>query len=126
MDIKEFIKQEVYKKHQIELLEAEKSKINEQIRLIKEASNNPGEAKTYESNIYENLKKDIEEVVKNLAEACNKLESAALKQDSHMKAIPEVAERLEEGKKNKQVILDIFKEVKRAKITAERKLYEMR
>lgn len=126
MDIKEFIKQEVLKKHQIELLEAEKSIISEKLRLVKEASNNPGEEKVYESNIYENLKKDIEEVVKNLAEACNKLESAALKQDSHMKTIPEIAARLEEGKRNKQVILDIFKEVKRAKITAERKLYEMR
>jgi Holliday junction resolvase RusA-like endonuclease len=124
MDIKEFIQDKVKKLHEIETLKGELQQITKQLHVIKEGENQ--EEKAYESNVYETLKKDLEEVVKNLAEACNKLESASLKQDRHLRTLPEVAARLEEGKKSKQIILEIFKEVKRAKITAERKLYEIR
>jgi hypothetical protein len=125
MDAKKYIKEEIVKLHKITMLELELKNINKELGFLNEVSEENTE-KTYESNVYESYKKDLEEVVKNLAEACNKLETATLRQESHIKAIPEVATRLEEGKRHKQVILDIFKEVKRAKLAAERKLYEMR
>ena len=124
MELKKFIESEVLKLHKKNLLETELKKVNEELKVLKEGEEEP--QKAYESNVYESLKKDLEEVVKNLAEACNRLESASLKQDNHIKTLPEVAGRLDEGKKNKQVILEIFKEVKKAKLTAERKLYEIR
>jgi len=124
MDLKKYVNEEVSKLHKQVMLESELKKVNEDLNLLKEGEE--GGEKTYESNVYESYKKDLEEVVRNLADACNKLESATLKQDQHMKNIPEVAERKSSGSASKQVILDIFKEVKKAKIAAERKLYEMR
>jgi len=124
MELKKYIKDEVAKFHKQVMLESELEKINEKLTILKEGEG--VEEKVYESNTYESYRKDLEEVVKHLAEACNKLESAALRQESHMRTLPEVTTRMEEGKKHKQVILDIFKEVKKAKLAAERKLYEMR
>jgi phosphoenolpyruvate carboxylase len=124
MSLKKYINEEVSKLHQQVILESELEKVNKELAVLNESENNEG--KVYESNAYEAYKTDLEEVVKSLAEACNKLETATLRQESHMKTLPEVNSRMEEGKNHKQVILDIFKEVKRAKIAAERKLYEMR
>ena len=126
MDLKTFIHKEVTKLHKTVMLESELKKINKELKVLNEGEEKTAEGKVYESNVYETCKKDLEEVIKSLAEACNKLESAALKQDKHITTLPEVAERMEEGKNTKQVILEIFKEVKKAKIAAERKLYEMR
>ena len=126
MELEKYIKQEVKRFHKQTLLESELNKINKELSILNEGDVATGEEKVYESNVYESYKKDLEEVVRHLAEACNSLESAALRQESHMRTLPEVATRTEEGKRHKEVILDIFKEVKRAKIAAERKLYEMR
>lgn len=128
MDIKNYINSEVSKLHKKTILENNLKAIDNKLQILKESEESEGksdEQKTYESNVYESYKKDLEEVVRNLAEACNKLETSALRQESHMKNLPEVAGRMDEGKKHKEVILEIFKEVKKAKIAAERKLYEM-
>ena len=85
-----------------------------------------GETPSYASNIYEGYKKDLEDVVGKLSEACNLLESCILKQETHIKTLPEVSERVGDGKKSKDVLLDIFKTVKKAKIESERKLYEIK
>lgn len=125
--LQDFIKEEVFKLHKKNLLESKINQINNELKLLKEEdSSNGSETKTYESNTYETYKKDLEEVVKNLAEACNKLESATLKQQQHMKTLPQVEARMDEGNRHKDIILDIYKEVKKAKLAAERKLYEMR
>jgi len=125
MDLKEFVNKEVTKLHKIVMLESELKEINKKLKLLSEGGEKTAEGKAYESNIYESCKKDLEEIVKSLGEACNRLESAALKQEKHITTLPEVQERIQEGKNTKQVILEIFKEVKKAKIAAERKLYEM-
>jgi len=124
MDLKNYINEEVKKLHTRVMLEAELEEVNKQLSALNEEES--AEGKTYESNVYESYKKDLEEVVKNLAEACNKLETATLRQESHIKTLPQVEGRVNEGARQKQVILDIFKEVKKAKLAAERKLYEMR
>ena len=119
-DLKKFVEKQVKKI----MLESELAKVEKQLKFIKEAEE-VSETPNYQSNVYESYKKDLEEVVNSLAEACNKLESAALKQESHVNNLPEVTERMDEGKKSKQIILEIFKEVKKAKLMAERKLYEL-
>lgn len=124
MDLKKYINEEVSKLHKKSILESELEIVNKKLNTLKEGEEQQ-EIKTYESNVYESYKKDLEEVVRSLAEACNKLETAVLRQESHMKTLPEVQERKSAGESSKQVILDIFKEVKKAKIAAERKLYEM-
>jgi phosphoenolpyruvate carboxylase len=124
MDLKNYINEEVKKLHTRVMLEAELEEVNKQLSALNEEES--AEGKTYESNVYESYKKDLEEVVKNLAEACNKLETATLRQESHIRTLPQVEGRVNEGARQKQVILDIFKEVKKAKLAAERKLYEMR
>lgn len=124
MDLKEYINKEVKKFHKKTVLESELESINNKLSILKEEE--AVEEKSYESNVYESYRKDLEEVVKSLAEACNRLESAALKQDQKMKTLPQVEGRMNEGQRHKEVILDIFKEVKKAKLAAERKLYEMR
>lgn len=124
MELKNYINGEVAKLHKKTMLESQLTQVNKQLEILNEGDENA--QNTYESNVYESYAKDLEEVVRNLAEACNKLESAALKQESHMRTLPEVNSRMDEGKKSKEVILEIFKEVKRAKIAAERKLYELR
>lgn len=121
-NIEKYIKENTLKFH----LEYQLKNINKKLEILKEGEEAENETKVYERNVYESYKKDLEEVVNSLADACNKLESAALKQESHIKTLPEVNSRTEEGRSHKQVILDIFREVKKAKITAERKLYEMR
>ena len=128
-NIKEYINKEIAKLHKKTLLESELKTINSKLKVLKEedeSNDKNDEQKAFESNVYESYKKDLGEVVSSLAEACNKLETSALKQESHIKNLPEVAGRMDEGKKHKDVILEIFKEVKKAKIAAERKLYEMR
>lgn len=120
-----YINEEVFKLHKQVMLESELKEVNKQLNVLKEGENTE-EVKSYESNVYESYKKDLEEVVRSLAEACNKLESAALKQDQHTKTLPQVESRMNEGKRHKDIILEIFKEVKKAKLAAERKLYEMR
>ena len=124
MNLKNYINGEVSKLHKKTMLESQLTQVNNELKIINEGEENA--QNTYESNVYESYAKDLEEVVRNLAEACNKLESAALRQESHMKTLPEVNSRMDEGRKSKEVILEIFKEVKRAKIAAERKLYELR
>jgi Holliday junction resolvase RusA-like endonuclease len=126
MDLKQYISEEVKKFHKKTMLESELEFVNKKLNLLKEAEGENVEEKSYESNVYESYRKDLEEVVKSLAEACNRLESAVLRQDQHMKNLPQVESRTNEGMRHKEVILDIFKEVKKAKIAAERKLYEMR
>lgn len=129
MSIKKYISDEVSRLHKRTMLENELKSVNYKLKLLKEneeSGEKTDEQKAYESNVYESYKKDLEEVVRSLAEACNKLETSALRQESHMKTLPEVAGRMDEGQKHKEVILEIFKEVKKAKIAAERKLYEMR
>jgi phage-related minor tail protein len=126
MELSKYITEEVAKLHKVTTLKEELKKINEKLDLLKEDSEDEQtEEKSYQSNVYESYRKDLEEIVVSLAEACNKLESTALKQESHIKKIPEVSDRINEGKSQKQIILDIFKDVKKAKIAAERKLYEM-
>ena len=120
MELKDYINSEIKKLHKKSLIENQ-IKLNK--GLIKE---NEEEVKTYQSNVYESYKKDFEDIVKKLAEVCNDLESSALKQESYLKTLPEVALRVQEAENSKKVILDIFKEVKKAKLTAERKLYEMK
>lgn len=124
LNLNKYIQEEVAKFHKQVMLESELETVNKKLSVLREDENI--EEKTYESNVYESYKKDLEEVVKSLGEACNRLESAAIKQESHMRTLPEVTTRMEEGKRHKEVILDIFKEVKKAKLAAERKLYEMR
>ena len=126
MDLKEFVNKEVAKVHKISILESELNKINQELNVLNEGTEGTAEGKVYESNIYESCKKDLEEIVKTLGEACNRLESSVLKQERHISTLPEVEERMQEGKNTKQVILEIFKEVKKAKVAAERKLLEMR
>lgn len=124
--LQEFIEKEVKKIHKQNLLENELREINKKLSFLNEDDTNSNEQKTYEMNMYENYSKDLEEVVKNLADACNKLESSALKQEKHIKSLPQVEGRMNEGKRHKDIILEIFKEVKKAKIAAERKLYNIR
>lgn len=126
MTLKEFINKEVSKLHKTVMLESELKKINKELKVLNEGKEKSAEGKPYESNIYESCKKDLEEIVKTLGEACNRLESSVLKQERHISTLPEVEERMQEGKNTKQVILEIFKEVKKAKVAAERKLLEMR
>ena len=109
-DLNKFIKQEILSLHKKMISEMEEKQ----------------ETPSYMKNVYEDYKKNLEEVVGKLSEACNLLESGVLKQESHMKNLPEVAERLDESKKSKQVLLDTLKDVKKAKIEAERKLYELK
>ena len=125
MGIKNFINEEVLKLHKKTMLESQLKDVNKKLTVLKEGAEKTEEEPAYQKNTYADFRKDLEETVRALAEACNKLESAALRQESHMKSLPEVEMRMEEGKKHKQVILDIYKEVKSAKIAAERKLYEM-
>jgi hypothetical protein len=121
MNLKNFISKEVRKLH----LENNLKNINKKLEILKEEDNSDSEPKPYESNTYENYKKDLEEVVSSLREVCDNLESAALKQEQYIKTLPELDNRLEEGRQYKQTILDIFKEVKSIKISTERKLYEI-
>lgn len=79
--------------------------------------------KQYQKNVYEGYEGDLQEVAKNLSEACQKLETAILKQESYNKKLPEVNERVDEGKKAKKILIDIYKEVKSAKLNTERKIY---
>ena len=126
MDIKQFVNEEILKLHKKTILESELKKVEGQIKILKEEDGSKdGQEQSYNSNVYESYKKDLEGVVHDLAEACNKLETAVLRQESHMKTLPEVSERKNAGESSKQIILDIFREVKKAKIAAERKLYEM-
>ena len=125
MDIKNYISEEVLKLHKKTMLESQLKDVNKKLTILKEGVEKLEEEPAYKQNTYEGYKKDLEETVKALAEACNKLEAAALKQESHMKSLPKLEMRMDEGKRHKQVILDIYKEVKSAKIAAERKLYEM-
>lgn len=126
MDLKEYISKEVKKFHKKVMLESELESVNKKLNLLKEGEGENVEEKAYESNVYESYRKDLEEVVKSLAEACNRLESAALKQEQKIKSLPQVEGRMNEGQRHKDIILEIFKEVKKAKLEAERKLYEMR
>ncbi len=121
MNIKDFINSEVKKIHKKNLLESELHGINKKLSLLSENE----EAAPYNSNTYENYKKDLEEIVKSLADACNKLESSVLKQEQHINKLPKLDTRIEEGKRHKDVIVDIYKEIKTAKLKAEKKLYEM-
>jgi DNA repair exonuclease SbcCD ATPase subunit len=125
MSIKNFINEEVSKLHKKFVLESKLSEINKELKILKEGEEEL-EQKDYQRNVYESYEKDLEEVVKYLTEACNKLESASLKQDKHMSMLPEVAERMEEAKKQKEILLNIYKEIKGAKLATERKLYEMK
>ncbi|MFA5068081.1 MAG: hypothetical protein WC466_08635 [Candidatus Izemoplasmatales bacterium] len=124
-NLKEFVKTEVKKIHKKTILENELKIVEKQLSLLKEEKSISEETKSYQSNVYENYRKDLEEIVKNLAEACNKLESAVLMQDQYIKNLPQVEARTDDGKRQKQIIIDIFKEVKKAKLSAERKIYEM-
>ena len=125
MDINNYIKGEVLRVHKKALLESQLKDVNEKLALLKEGNERKEEAPLYESNVYEDYKKDLSEVINSLAEACNKLETAGVKQEKHATSLPEVNERKAAGNDSKQVILDIFKEIKKAKLAAERKLYEM-
>jgi len=113
-DLKKLVKESVKRIH----LEKQLKQINEEIEKI----DNNGE-KEYNSNKYKTYENDIQECVKKLSEASQILETAILKQDSHLKQLPEVEERINEGKKAKELLLGIFKEVKAVKINTERKLY---
>jgi len=113
-DLKKLVKESVKRIH----LEKQLKQINEEIEKI----DNNGE-KEYNSNKYKTYENDIQECVKKLSEASQILETAILKQDSHLKQLPEVEERLNEGKKAKELLLGIFKEVKSVKINTEKKLY---
>jgi hypothetical protein len=123
MSLKKYINEEVLKFHKQIMLETELNKINEELSILNEEEG--AESKVYESNIYEAFKKDLEEVVKHLTEACNTLESASLKQDKHMTGLPGVQPRIDEAQRHKAVLLEIYKTIKRAKLETEKKLYEM-
>ena len=127
MDGKEYIAKEVLKFHKQMVLESELKKINGKLNLLKEGEGEGAstEEKSYNSNVYESYKKDLEEVVSCLTDACNKLESASLKQDRHITTIPEVMQRTDEAKKHKEILLSIYKEVKGANVATEKRLYEM-
>ena len=124
ISIKNFIKQETIKLHKKTILESQLKKINAELNILKEDEAS-GEQKSYNANVYKSYKKDLEDVVRGLSDVCNKLETAALRQESFSKTLPEVDDRTNEAKKSREIIIDIFKEVKKAKISAERKLYEM-
>lgn len=104
--------------------------LEEQIKTLKNSLNNLNEGtenseeQSYQKNTYEGYDSDLQEVAKNLSEACQVLETAILKQESHSKRLPEVAERINEGKKAREVLLEIFKEVKAAKLNTERRIYQ--
>lgn len=114
-----FIKSNVNKLHLQEQLKT----VNEDIKFLKENDENSEEA-PYQKNTYEGYDKDLLEVTENLSKASQILETAVLKQESHMKMLPQVAERTDAGKKAKNILIDVFKEVKAAKLNTERKIYQ--
>jgi chromosome segregation ATPase len=118
-NFKKFVQDNVKKIH----LEEQLKKVNSELETLKEGEEQQ-EEQPYQKNTYEGYESDLQEVAKCLSEACQVLETAVLKQDSHSKKLPEVTERMNEGKKAKDVLLDIYKEVKAAKLNTERKIYQ--
>lgn len=112
-DIKSFITENVKKLH----LQEQLTEINRQL--------NEGEEpeQEYAQNTYKEYGTDLEKIVSLLSEASQILESGILKQESFIKKMPDVTGRKDDATSSKETLLSIFKDVKSAKISTERKIY---
>lgn len=98
--------------------------INKKPMIINEETEKK-EIPSYQRNTYEGYKKDVEGMVKNLSEICNMIESCTIKQESHIKRLPEVDERKKLAKEAKDFLMDIYKKAKGLKLDTERKIHEI-
>ena len=115
-DIKDFIKESVKKIQLQEQLDV----INNQLNILKEGENEEPE---YAKNTYKDYESDLEKIVSLLSEASQILESGILKQESFINKMPDVPARKETATSSKKTLIDIFKDVKSAKISTQRKIY---
>jgi len=116
--LKNFIEKKVKKIH----LEEQLKNIDGELMHLNEEEAPNGE-QSYQKNTYEAYESDLQEVAKALSEACQTLESAIIKQEAHAKRLPEVNARTNESSGAKDVLVDIYKEVKKAKLNTERRIY---
>lgn len=114
-DLTNFITESIKKIH----LENQLSEINQQLNESEEKD----QEQEYAQNTYKEYGSDLEKIVSLLSEASQILESGILKQESFIKKMPEVSSRKEEASNSKKTLVDIFKDVKSAKISTERKIY---
>jgi len=119
-----FISEEVQKHHKRTVLESRLKEINEELSALNEATEKQEEVPEYQKNVYEGYEKHIEEIVSNLAETANLIETCIAKQQAHQKNIPEVIERQDASKKILEMLMEIYKDVKSTKLKAQRKMYE--
>jgi CRISPR/Cas system-associated protein Cas10 (large subunit of type III CRISPR-Cas system) len=121
--LKEFIDKEVKTLHKKVMLESELSNINKELSLLKEGQTKD-ETPQYQKNVYEGYEKNIEDVVSELAKTASLIESCIAKQRAHQRNIPEVAGRMDESKNVLEMLIEMFKDVKGAKLKAEKRMYE--
>lgn len=124
-NLKEYIDKQVKSFHKKIMLESELIEVNKKLTLLKEADTK-NETPAYQKNTYEGYEKNLEEVVNELAKTASLIESCIARQRAHQKNIPEVAGRMDESKSVMEMLLEIYKDVKRTKLTAEKRMYEGR
>jgi hypothetical protein len=117
-NLKDFIDKEVSNIHKQTILESKKY-VKKNIL----ESDGDAEKKSYMRNVYEDFEKDMGDIIKNLADVCDKLETSITKQDVFLDKIPNVQDRVHYGEGAKESLINIYKNTKFIKLKAEKKLY---
>lgn len=113
MNLNEFIKKEIKK------IQKDKSL---KYSVISEENNN-SEEKPYNKSSYEEYDKDLESVINNLGDLSNKLETILIKQEKKIQSLPDVQEIKNKAIEKKDIITNLYKNIKSSKISAEKSLY---